>query len=148
MPYVNIKVTRTGVTAEQKRQLIVGVTDLLTRVLDKPAAWTVVVVDEVETDNWGMAGETATDLIKRFRKPFDEHYFRRSLKSVRQGTWKFIWSSDGRHELFDLAADPGETSNVIDQAPERGRAMWAQLQAFLGALKPLAPAGEGRGGDA
>ena len=68
MPYVNIKVTRTGVTAEQKRQLIVGVTDLLTRVLDKPAAWTVVVVDEVETDNGGMAGETATDLIKRLAR--------------------------------------------------------------------------------
>ena len=91
---------------------------------------------------------TSTELIKRFRKPFDEHYFRRSLKSVRQGTWKFIWSSDGRHELFDLAADPGETSNVIDQAPERGRAMEAQLQAFLGALKPLVPADERRGDDA
>jgi arylsulfatase A-like enzyme len=91
---------------------------------------------------------TSTDLMKRYKKPFDERYFRRSLKSVRQGTWKFIWSSDGRHELFDLAADPGETSNVIDQAPERGRAMEVQLQAFLGALKPLAPADERRGGDA
>ena len=86
--------------------------------------------------------------MKRYKKPFDERYFRRSLKSVRQGTWKFIWSSDGRHELFDLAADPGETSNVIDQAPERGQAMEAQLQAFLRALKPLAPVDERRGGDA
>jgi len=91
---------------------------------------------------------TSTELMKRYKKPFDERYFRRSLKSVRQGAWKFIWSSDGRHELFDLAADPGETSNVIDQAPERGQAMEAQLQAFLRALKPLALADQRRGDDA
>jgi hypothetical protein len=86
--------------------------------------------------------------MKRYQKPFDEHYFTRSLKSLRQGTWKFIWSSDGRHELFDLATDPGETINLMDQAPERGRAMEAQLHAFLDALRPLAPRAERRGDDA
>jgi len=90
----------------------------------------------------------STDLMKRYQKPFDEHYFTRSLKSLRQGTWKFIWSSDGRHELFDLAADPGETTNLMDQAPERGRAMETQLHAFLDALRPLAPRAERRGDDA
>jgi arylsulfatase A-like enzyme len=90
----------------------------------------------------------STDLMKRYRKPFDERYFTRSLKSVRQGDWKFIWSSDGRHELFDLAADPGESSNLMEREPERGRRMEADLQGFLAALKPLPAGGERRGGDA
>jgi 4-oxalocrotonate tautomerase len=60
MPYVNIKITREGATAEQKAELIQGVTDLLARVLNKNPATTVVVIDEVETDNWGIGGESVT----------------------------------------------------------------------------------------
>lgn len=60
MPYVNIKITREGASAEQKAELIAGVTALLQRVLDKNPATTVVVIDEVETDNWGIAGESVT----------------------------------------------------------------------------------------
>lgn len=63
MPYVNIKVTREGtkpglsaVTAEQKAALIHGVSKLLLDVLDKPMATTFVVIDEVEMENWGVAG--------------------------------------------------------------------------------------------
>lgn len=60
MPYVNIKVTReggpdgTGPSAAQKKELIVGVTDLLTRILDKDPATTFVIIDEVDLDNWGL----------------------------------------------------------------------------------------------
>ena len=60
MPYVNIKITREGATAEQKAELIKGVTDLLVKVLHKNPHTTVVVIDEVETDNWGIGGETVT----------------------------------------------------------------------------------------
>lgn len=60
MPYVNIKVTKEGVTADQKAELIKGVTDLLTNVLAKNPATTVVVIDEVDTDNWGIGGESVT----------------------------------------------------------------------------------------
>ncbi len=56
MPYVNIKVTREGVTAEQKADLISGVTDLLVRVLDKDPATTFVVIDEVALADWGIGG--------------------------------------------------------------------------------------------
>ncbi len=56
MPYVNIKVTREGVTADQKIELISGVTDLLAQVLDKNPATTFVVIDEVEMENWGIGG--------------------------------------------------------------------------------------------
>lgn len=60
MPYVNIKITRDGVSAQQKARLIKGVTDLLVEVLDKNPATTMVVIDEVETDNWGIGGESVT----------------------------------------------------------------------------------------
>ncbi len=56
MPYVNIKVTREGVTSDQKAELISGVTDLLVRVLDKSPATTFVVIDEVALEDWGIGG--------------------------------------------------------------------------------------------
>ncbi len=57
MPYVNIRITREGATPEQKKRLIRGATDLLVDVLGKNPATTVVVIDEIEPDNWGVAGE-------------------------------------------------------------------------------------------
>ena len=65
MPYVNIKITREGATAEQKAELIAGVTQLLQTVLNKNPATTVVVIDEVDTDNWGIGGESVT--VRRAR---------------------------------------------------------------------------------
>ncbi len=56
MPYVNIKVTREGMTREQKAQLIKGVTDLLVTVLNKAPATTFVVIDEISLDDWGVGG--------------------------------------------------------------------------------------------
>ncbi len=60
MPFVNIKITRDGVTKEQKERLIKGATDLLVDVLGKNPATTVVVIEEVDTDNWGIGGESVT----------------------------------------------------------------------------------------
>ena len=62
MPYVNIRVTKEGVTAEQKLELIKGATELLQRVLGKNPATTFVIIDEVETDNWGICYDNATTL--------------------------------------------------------------------------------------
>ncbi|WP_299982060.1 4-oxalocrotonate tautomerase family protein [Desulfobacula sp.] len=60
MPYVNIKITREGASTEQKAELIKGVTDLLAKILGKNPATTVVTIDEIETDNWGIGGESVT----------------------------------------------------------------------------------------
>ena len=68
MPYVNIKITKEGATAEQKKQLIQGVTKMLQDVLGKNPQTTCVVIEEVETDNWGIGGEAITELRKRERK--------------------------------------------------------------------------------
>jgi len=64
MPYVNIKVTREGVTSEQKQELISGATQLLVDVLGKNPATTVVVIEEIDTDNWGINGKSVTELRK------------------------------------------------------------------------------------
>ena len=60
MPYVNIRITKEGATEEQKAALIKGATQLLVDVLGKNPATTVVVIDEVETDNWGIGGDSVT----------------------------------------------------------------------------------------
>ena len=65
MPFVNIKITRDGATAEQKARLIKGVTDLLHDELGKNPQTTVVIIEEVDTDNWGIGGESIT--VRRAR---------------------------------------------------------------------------------
>jgi 4-oxalocrotonate tautomerase len=65
MPFVNIRVTKEGVTPEQKRALIEGVTDLLSQVLNKNPATTFVIIDEVDTDNWGLDRENITTRRQR-----------------------------------------------------------------------------------
>ncbi|NNG25293.1 2-hydroxymuconate tautomerase family protein [Telluria aromaticivorans] len=65
MPYVNIRITKEGATPEQKLELIKGSTELLQRVLNKNPATTFVIIDEVETDSWGLAGENITTLRAR-----------------------------------------------------------------------------------
>lgn len=66
MPYVNIKITKEGATAEQKATLIRGVTLLLRDILGKNPETTVVTIDEVETDNWGIGGDSVT--VRRARE--------------------------------------------------------------------------------
>lgn len=68
MPYVNIKITKEGnVTAEQKKQLIAGVTQLIGEVLHKNTKNLVVTIDEVDTGNWGIGGVPVTELRKAAR---------------------------------------------------------------------------------
>jgi 4-oxalocrotonate tautomerase len=62
MPYVNIRITREGATAAQKAELIEGVTQLLQDVLGKNRSTNFVIIDEVDTDNWGIGGEPVTKL--------------------------------------------------------------------------------------
>jgi 4-oxalocrotonate tautomerase len=66
MPFGNIKITREEATAEQKATLIREVTRLLVDVTGKNPQTTIVVIDEVDTDNWGIAGETVS--VRRARE--------------------------------------------------------------------------------
>ncbi len=64
MPFVNIRITKEGATTEQKQQLIEGATQLMVDVLGKNPKTTFVVIDEVDTDNWGIAGQSVTEIRK------------------------------------------------------------------------------------
>ncbi|CAN5202410.1 4-oxalocrotonate tautomerase family protein [soil metagenome] len=65
MPYVNVRITRDGVTAEQKAQIVAEMTGTLQRVLGKRPEHTHIVIDEVEPENWGFAGVLTTEYRKR-----------------------------------------------------------------------------------
>ena len=65
MPYVNIRITREGATEAQKAELIKGVTDLLVRVLNKNPATTVVTIDELPMENWGIGGLPVDEFRRR-----------------------------------------------------------------------------------
>jgi 4-oxalocrotonate tautomerase len=61
MPYVNVKITREGATSEQKAEVIRRMTQVLVDVLKKNPETTVVIIEEVDTDNWGIGGITVTE---------------------------------------------------------------------------------------
>ncbi|EPB4329439.1 2-hydroxymuconate tautomerase family protein [Campylobacter upsaliensis] len=67
MPFVNIKITKENKTPtkEQKEALIQGVTELIAKILNKNKASTVVIIDEINTDNYGLGGESITQARKR-----------------------------------------------------------------------------------
>ncbi len=69
MPYVNIRITRDGVTAEHKAQIVAEVTQTLQRVLGKRPEHTHVVIDEVDPENWGYAGLLTTEYRARAGRP-------------------------------------------------------------------------------
>ena len=60
MPFVNIKLIPDGITAEQKERVIAGVTKVLQDELGKDPDSTVVIIEAVESDNWGRGGQSIT----------------------------------------------------------------------------------------
>lgn len=65
MPYVNVRITRDGVTAAQKAAIVKDITDSLQRVLGKRPEHTHVIIDEIDPENWGYAGVLTTEYRKR-----------------------------------------------------------------------------------
>ena len=68
MPYVNVRITKDDVTAEQKRQIVKEITNTLVKVLNKKPEHTHIVIDEIEPENWGFAGL----LTSEYRKQTEE----------------------------------------------------------------------------
>lgn len=69
MPYINVKITDEGVTNEQKQAIIKGCTQLMVEVLNKNPATTFVVIDEINTDNWGIGFDQVTALRQQTPVP-------------------------------------------------------------------------------
>lgn len=65
MPYVNVKIAGQGVSAEQKQEVMAGISEVLYQVLGKPHKATYVVIEEVDTDNWGVGKQSLTTIRSR-----------------------------------------------------------------------------------
>lgn len=65
MPYVNVRITRDGVTAEQKARIVREITQTLQSVLGKKPEHTHIIIDEIDEENWGFAGMLTTEYRKR-----------------------------------------------------------------------------------
>ena len=65
MPYVNVRITRDGVTAAQKALIVKEITETLHRVLGKRPEHTHIIIDEVDPENWGFAGVLTTEYRKQ-----------------------------------------------------------------------------------
>ena len=72
MPIVTIQITREGtmpgqlsVSSEEKAALIKGVSELLRDVVNKPLELTFVIIEEVDTDNWGWGGLPVLEYRRR-----------------------------------------------------------------------------------
>lgn len=63
MPYINVKITDENVTRPQKDELIAGITELMEVILQKKPEYTMVVIEEIPTDNWGIGGQNYQDFI-------------------------------------------------------------------------------------
>jgi 4-oxalocrotonate tautomerase len=61
MPYINVRITRDGVTPQQKKQIVEEMTHTLVSVLGKKPEHIHIIIDEVEPENWGFAGMLTTD---------------------------------------------------------------------------------------
>jgi arylsulfatase A-like enzyme len=57
-------------------------------------------------------------LVSKKYAGFDPRPFARTLRAAYKGKFKLIASSDGRHELYDLSADPDEADNLAAARPE------------------------------
>jgi 4-oxalocrotonate tautomerase len=72
MPYVKVEIARGIASVEQKRAVIKGMTDVLVRELGRNPEYIFVVIDEVDTDNWGRRGISLTELWQAGETPPDE----------------------------------------------------------------------------
>lgn len=65
MPFISVRITKDGVTKEQKAQVIQEITSTMQRVLNKDPMLTHITIEEVDTDNWGVGGMTTTEYRSR-----------------------------------------------------------------------------------
>lgn len=61
MPYINVRITKDGVSAEQKKQIVEEMTQTLVSVLGKKPEHIHIIIDEIEPENWGFAGMLTTE---------------------------------------------------------------------------------------
>ena len=74
---------------------------------------------------------------RALRKSTEE--WRGDVRTLRRGDYKFVWSSLGRHQLFDLSADPQESENLVEERMDVAASMQAELRDYLATLPKPGP---------
>jgi arylsulfatase A-like enzyme len=77
---------------------------------------------------------------KRTRSTGSLAPYARRIRSILVNRHKFIWGSDGRHELYDTASDPGEKRNLIDEEPEVAKQLATRLDGLIERYRNNKPA--------
>jgi arylsulfatase A-like enzyme len=78
--------------------------------------------------------------VKKYYRPWKESRGDVNVV-VRQGSLKGIWNLEpGTMELYDLAADPGERSNLAESRSERVRELMASVRTWYAACREQASA--------
>ena len=80
--------------------------------------------------------------VKQAYPEFDPAPWDRKLRAYQVGKHKLIWSSLGNHELYDIAADPQETRNLIEEQPELAHKLLKELVEFMGTLQAPVVSGQ------
>jgi arylsulfatase A-like enzyme len=76
------------------------------------------------------------DLVRKRHRDWDPTSYQRRLRALVDARHKYIWASDGRHSLFDLASDPGEELDLIQRDPERASQLDRALAARVATFAP------------
>ena len=69
---------------------------------------------------------------------FDATPFLGSIRAIRVGPWKYLVWESGREELFNIADDPAETTNLIDRRIDIADSMRERLAGWIAASRPYA----------
>lgn len=59
------------------------------------------------------------------------HRFKRVRTALYDGAFKFIHSTDGKHELYDLSKDPREKDNILAKQPKRAKKMRQEIEKLI-----------------
>jgi 4-oxalocrotonate tautomerase len=62
LPIVRVEIAKRIASIEQKQKVIRRMTDVLVEELGRNPEYICVVIDEIDTDNWGRKGQSLTDL--------------------------------------------------------------------------------------
>jgi arylsulfatase A-like enzyme len=80
------------------------------------------------------------DQVRQQHPDWDPSPYQRRLRALSDGRYKYIWGSDGREELYDLAEDPLE-ARAMNEAGDELRRLRGSLERLEASLAPCAPPG-------
>jgi len=93
--------------------------------------------ERIRLAEYSTPGMDKIHAVKKTYKNWDPLPFHRSLRALFIDRYKFIWSSDGRHELYEIDADPGEQEDLSRSRPDLVTRMAGDMQRFVAGLQAV-----------